>query len=315
MSSGGTWKRRRQLRFEALESRSMLSAVPGLPSAAPFPVAAHGHSAAVAESSLRAAPIASASSNWSGYAVSASANSVSYVAGSWVVPTASSKTSGYSSVWVGIDGFSSSTVEQIGTEADVANGKVTYYAWYEAYPAGSVTISTMAVKPGDAITASVAYSAANRDFVLTITDKTDSETFTKSLAAAGAARSSAEWVVEAPSSNRGVLPLANFGSVTFTNAYATINGTTGPIDNTGWQTYSINMTSRSQVEDSTSALSDAVATSALSTGSAATYSGTVSGFSVTYSATSPNPTPNPNPVTPAPPQRHHHAGGWGWSWR
>ena len=70
--------------------------------------------AAVAKSSATVTPIASTSSNWSGYAASAPANSVSYVAGSWVVPTASSKTNGYSSVWVGIDGYNSSTVEQIG---------------------------------------------------------------------------------------------------------------------------------------------------------------------------------------------------------
>ena len=121
----------------------------------------------------------------------------------------------------------------------MANGKVTYYAWYEAYPSASVSISSITVKPGDAITASVAYNATNKDFVLTLNDTTDSEIFTKTLTVSGAARSSAEWVVEAPSSNNGVLPLANFGTVTFTNAYATINGTTGPVDNAGWQLYSI----------------------------------------------------------------------------
>jgi hypothetical protein len=41
--------------------------------------------------------------------------------------------------------------------------------------------------------------------------------------------SSAEWIEEAPSTNSGVLPLANFGSVTFSNAQYTANGTTGPI--------------------------------------------------------------------------------------
>ena len=36
----------------------------------------------------------------------------------------------YSSFWVGIDGFSSSSVEQMGTDSDVVNGIPTYYAWY-----------------------------------------------------------------------------------------------------------------------------------------------------------------------------------------
>ena len=259
------------------------------------PVAAHNQSAAeVTKYNAIVAPTATASSNWSGYAVTGAKNSVSYVAGSWVVPTANTKTNGYSSVWVGIDGFSSSTVEQIGTDADVVNGSATYYAWYEMYPSPSMTIA-MTVRPGDSITGSVTY-AGNNGFTLTIKDVTESETFTKTLTAAGAARSSAEWIVEAPSSNYGVLPLANFGTVTFTNADATINGATDPINY--WQSYAINMESGSRVEASTSALSD---------------SGTVSSFTVTYNATS--------TVTPAPtpPQGHGWGGGWGgwggWGWR
>ncbi len=311
----------RQLRCEALEGRLVLSVVPGLPTGAVVPLAAHNQAAAqVAKATVTVAPITNVSSNWSGYAVPGS--SVSYVAGSWVVPTVSPKTNGYSAVWVGIDGYNSSTVEQIGTGEDVVNGQVSYYAWYEMYPAGSVTITpainagnSFTVNPGDKITASVAYVGGS--FVLTIKDTTESETFTKTLTATGAAMSSAEWVVEAPSSNYGILPLANFGTVTFTNAYATIGGTTGPIDN--WQSYSINMESRSQVEDSTSALSD---TAAPSTDG---FSGNVSSFTVTDNATTPvtptpptptPPTPTPpTPTPPPPPQRHHHGwGGWdGWA--
>jgi hypothetical protein len=163
------------------------------------------------------------------------------------------------------------------------------------YPAGSVTITSMTVKPGDSMTASVAYNSTKNDFVLTIADTTEHGIFSTTQSIKGAARSSAEWVVEAPSSNSGILPLANFGTVKFINAYATVNGTTGPIDNAGWQVYSINMESGSRVEDSTSALSD---------------SGAVSSFTVTYTATSPvTPTPTP------PPKRHEWDdwGGWGWA--
>src|SRR4051812_35832181 len=69
------------------------------------------------------------STNWSGYAAvtnlsSPAPNSVTAVSGSWVVPTVTGSRQGssYSSAWVGIDGFSDSTVEQIGTEQDVING-------------------------------------------------------------------------------------------------------------------------------------------------------------------------------------------------
>ena len=199
----------------------------------------------------------------------------------------------------------------IGTGEDVVNGKASYYAWYEMYPSDSVIITTptstsngshsFTVQPGDKITASVAYVGSA--FVLTIKDTTEAnETFQTTLTIKGAARSSAEWVVEAPSSNSGVLPLASFGTVTFTNAYATINGTTDPINY--WQSYSINMESRSGVEDSTSALSDTAATSLPTATTTGGYSGNVSSFTVTYNATS--------PVTPTPPPSPRRGGGWGW---
>ena len=77
------------------------------------------------------------SSNWSGYAAETNLNdpasgAVTAVSGSWVVPKVtptSNSSTAYSSVWVGIDGYSSSTVEQIGTDSDVVNGQVQYYAW------------------------------------------------------------------------------------------------------------------------------------------------------------------------------------------
>ena len=80
------------------------------------------------------------------------------------------------------------------------------------------------------------------------------------------------------------MPLADFGKVTFTNAYATINGVTGPIDN--WASYSINMQSGSHVEAVPSALSDSAAT-ALPTGFADLNSGNASSFTVVNTAFSP----------------------------
>ena len=300
----------RQMGFEALEVRFVLSAVSGLSSVAVH--AAVGHRAsvpAVVKPSAKVAPIASADVNWSGYAVSTAANSVSYVAGSWVVPAVSSKSNGYSSVWVGIDGYSSSTVEQIGTEEDVVNGQATYYAWYEMYPSASPTISNFTVKAGDSITASVRYDSTHQNFVFTISDTTESETYTTTQTATGAVRSSAEWVVEAPSTAHAILPLASFGSVTFANAYATVNGTTGAIDN--WQAYSINMAfssrGRTLTEASASSLSDRAATSPLPTAvSLETYLGDASSFTVTRSAAV--------AVNPAPPPQRGWGGLWAWNW-
>src|SRR5579859_4529046 len=57
------------------------------------------------------------SSNWSGYAVSGS--SFTSATGSWIVQKVSaSHKATYSSQWVGIDGFTNSSLIQTGTESD-----------------------------------------------------------------------------------------------------------------------------------------------------------------------------------------------------
>jgi len=190
------------------------------------------------------------SQNWSGYAATGPAGSVSDVKGSWIVPavvgTCPSK-SQYASFWVGIDGYSSKTVEQIGTDSDCRNGSPSYYAWYEFYPKGSITISGD-IKPGDKISAEVKYAAGK--FTVSITDMTISKTFSKTASVTSANRSSAEWIAEAPSSLIGILPLADFGTVYLgsdntgnsATCYATVNGVTGPIGSFGASVQPITMT-------------------------------------------------------------------------
>src|ERR1700692_4289152 len=87
------------------------------------------------------------SENWSGYAVTGS--SFTRAEGSWIVPTVDcSKTPGtYSVFWVGLDGYSSSTVEQTGTDSDCDGDTASYYAWYEFYPKFAKSIS-LSVSPG-----------------------------------------------------------------------------------------------------------------------------------------------------------------------
>ncbi len=217
------------------------------------------------------------STNWSGYAAetnltSPASNAVTQVSGSWKVPTVSGKSTAYASVWVGIDGYSSDSVEQLGTEQDTSrSGATSYYAWWEMYPNPSEEITTVKISPGDSISASVTYSSGA--YTLQIKDNTTSKSFSTTEKAT-AQRSSAEWIVEAPSSNSGVLPLANFGTATFSGATATISGTTGAIDNSSWQNTSIDMeTNSGTVIDQTSALTDSGGTSSFSV----TYTGSSSG--------------------------------------
>jgi hypothetical protein len=198
------------------------------------------------------------STNWSGYALSTPAGAVSHVAGNWKVPAVASTNSGYSSAWVGIDGWSNGTVEQIGTDSDYLNGHARYYAWYEMYPAAPVNL-TMTITPGDTISATVDYVGSNQ-FALSITNVTTNSTFSTTQTSSTAQLSSAEWIQEAPSSFTGVLPLANFGTINFSGANATVNGTNSLADNAGSGTtlFQVDMANRNgSLKTTTSTLSDA----------------------------------------------------------
>lgn len=170
------------------------------------------------------------STNWSGYAVTGA--SFTSAKGSWTVPTVNcSKTPNtYSSFWVGIDGWNSTTVEQTGTDSDCDGSSPSYYAWYEFYPAGSILISTVPVSPGNKMSAQVVYSGS--EFTITITNETTGHSYSKSSTVSGAERSSAEWIAEAPCCTRrgGILPLADFGTVDFGQDYTDIADTNDATD-------------------------------------------------------------------------------------
>ena len=160
------------------------------------------------------------STNWSGYAAYGAAGSFSSVTASWTQPAVSCTAENrYSSYWVGLDGYNTSTVEQLGTEGDCINGAPRYYAWYEMYPKRSALIS-LTVTPGRSYTASVV-AGSRGSFVLQLTDVTNRISFTTPQRLNNAAGASAEAVVEAPSNGK-VLPLANFGTASFTGV--TVNG-------------------------------------------------------------------------------------------
>jgi Peptidase A4 family len=167
------------------------------------------------------------STNWGGYAVTGANGSVTHVKGSWRVPPVlcASTPTAYSSFWVGIDGYSSNTVEQIGTDSDCVAGKATYYVWYEFYPHPSYTVNTIAISSGDVITAEITYSAKVGQFTLVLTDVTTAQSFSIGTKMNNAKLSSAEWIAEAPSSG-GILPLADFGIADFGGDLVSGLGTT-----------------------------------------------------------------------------------------
>ncbi len=187
------------------------------------------------------------SPNWSGYVAAptfeaSEAGSVTYVAGSWIVPTLlPTPDSSYCAIWVGIDGFLDHTVEQIGTAHNWESGEQQNFAWFEMYPSGSYEIVGFPVENGDMIGAKVAYKG-NDQFKLIITNHTKAVTTTVpvSYTTASVDRSSAEWVVEAPYSG-GILPLSDFQIATLNYCAATINGKLGMINDDLWKNESITM--------------------------------------------------------------------------
>jgi hypothetical protein len=195
-------------------------------------------------------PHYSTSSNWSGYASYAqkpSKTKFTVAQGSWTLPSVSCPGgTQYAAFWVGIDGYNSSSVEQIGTDSDCVNGSPSYYAWYEMYPSAPVYLSAdqYPVSRGDTMTARVTYNPSTDDFTLYLANGKANWTYTKTIAAGHPRRLSAEWIAEAPSAGGQVLPLADFGSVTFTGATATDDsGNTGPINGTDWTDDAITLVS------------------------------------------------------------------------
>jgi len=193
--------------------------------------------------------------NWSGYAVTGAPGSVTNAKGSWIVPSiqgACGASNQYASFWVGIDGFNSNTVEQIGVDADCQTGVPTYYAWFELYPHPFFIINGFTISPGNTVSAEVQYDGGGR-FTLSITNVTTGQSFSTSAKVHSAQRSSAEWIAEAPSGASGVLPLADFGTASYgfdttavsSTCDATVNGTTGGIGGFGASIQQITMVSNS----------------------------------------------------------------------
>ena len=225
------------------------------------------------------------SSNWSGYAdVSETYNSVS---ASWTEPTVSCSStllgslgsgllgglsagslngvttsllggpSAAAAFWVGLDGYNSSSVEQLGTDSDCNGSTPTYYAWYEMYPNPSVDLSNP-VSPGDSLTSSVVTNGT--DYTLSIKDNTKGWSYSTTQSG-DFSRSSAEVIAEAPSECSVILcseiPLADFGQVNFTgSAVSDSSGTSGGLS--AFPADEITMASSTGTTEATpSSLSDA----------------------------------------------------------
>ncbi len=190
------------------------------------------------------------SENWSGYAQTGANGAFTSASASWTQPTAhcTSRQDQYAAFWVGLDGYSSDSVEQTGTDSDCDGTTPDYYGWYEMYPANPVYY-TNPVEPGDSISASVTFSGTDT-YTLVLTDHTQDWTQQQVIDETGLDRSSAEVITEAPccTDSGGILPLADFSTVSYTAATGS-----GTFTNSN-ATEIIMVDTRGRQEDSTSSI-------------------------------------------------------------
>jgi len=179
---------------------------------------------------------------WGGYAVTGT--NFTKVRGSWIVPTVHCITQPDSAaaLWIGLDGYTSSTAEQIGVEFDCLGGTSTFYAWYAFLPNPVRKITSMKVSPGDKMSATVSFSGSQ--FTINMTNHTTGKTFSKTTGFAGAQRTSAEWIVQGYT-----YPMTQFNRISFGDDYTGVNDTnwatdssvTGPISDFGSKVVKIKM--------------------------------------------------------------------------
>ncbi len=170
----------------------------------------HGHA--------KAAAAASGASNWSGYVQQGA--TYSSVSGSWTVPQVKSDASGYSSTWVGIDGYSDEYLIQTGTTANY-DGGASYNAWWEVItPSNELPEEdfSMTVKPGNSISASVTKGSGST-WTMKLTDNSTGVSKSKSYSFNGPA-STAEWIQEDTDVDGYISSSPDFGKVSFTSCDA-----------------------------------------------------------------------------------------------
>lgn len=189
--------------------------------------------------------------NWSGFAdVEGGSTTTNGVSGTWTIPSVDCLHGTYANQdlflaqWVGIDGWSDGTVEQLGTATQCYEDQEFYYDWYEMFPNGTVeegtqnciNLNTDCPQPGDLISASVDVTpagAGNNNYRLSLTDFSrprESFSVTAPCATDVCQDSSAEWIIERPAFGLPfgfqILPLADFDKTAFLSGTVNSGGHT-----------------------------------------------------------------------------------------
>jgi hypothetical protein len=186
------------------------------------------------------------SSNWAGYVISSGGPLVTEASGQWKVPEldCARTPAGGLATWVGIGGAigaggtSTGELLQTGVTTSCNAGSQSNIAWWEEYPStpnSEIDFSGLALAPGDVVRASV-YKAAGDTWVTRLDDLTTGEsgvmvtgegwgvsfdgsgTFSDQGSTANlfySGGTSAEWIAEDYEQAGSLVPLAAYGTLTF----------------------------------------------------------------------------------------------------
>jgi Peptidase A4 family len=187
-----------------------------------------------------AGPVRRISRHWAGYVATLRGGAFTAVQATWVQPRIRcDRPSSSVAFWIGLGGATRSAtgLEQIGTSAGCSDTLVpSYSAWSELIPVPADPVELpISVAPGDTITAQI--SAGDTTVTFTLRNVTTDQAFSTEATADLLDLSSAEWIAEAPSFclyRCTALPLANFGTLTFTSATARLDAHTGTINDSAW---------------------------------------------------------------------------------
>jgi Peptidase A4 family len=179
--------------------------------------------------------------NWGGYAVDAcSTCGIRYVNANFTAPAVSCAKSTMGTdgaeddFWVGLDGDTDSTVEQVGIQVVCASktSAPAYAPWYEMWPLNPVLIPRT-VKAGDKISVATYYDQSAKVYDMTFNDSSDTAYTKDGLkcpSGSSCLNKSAEVITENAGDGVPELDLAYFTTVSFSGTTVTsLDGTKGDL--------------------------------------------------------------------------------------
>jgi hypothetical protein len=140
--------------------------------------------------------------------------------------------------WVGLGGYDLRGLVQIGTESTCLNGRPQAAAWRESLPKQRYAVRLgLDIRVGHRIRAQVRWLSGSK-YRLTLVDLTNRQRFTITDTNTTVRRTSADWIVEAPTGGCPdacrVLKMPDFGTLAFSDAWTTWAGQRLPLDAAGF---------------------------------------------------------------------------------